>query len=56
MGSGEAKAKAKQSCQTEEFRQACSARELNKPIKERQKLAKLGATSIYGKMWWRGGI
>lgn len=48
MGSGEAKAKAKQSCQTEEFRQACSARELQ-PIKERQKLAKLGQQAFMEK-------
>ena len=49
MGSEEGKAKAKQSCQTEEFRQACSARELNKPIEERQKLAKLGQQAFMEK-------
>ena len=49
MGSEEGKAKAKQSCQTEEFRQVCRARELSKTTEERRALAKQGQQALVEK-------
>lgn len=49
MRSEEGKAKAKQSCQTEEFRECCKARELSKSVEDRQKLAKQGQQALVEK-------
>ena len=49
MGSEEGKAKAKQSCQTEEFREYCKTRELSKSVEDRQKLAKQGQQALVEK-------
>ena len=46
MGSAEAKAKARQSCQSDAFRDACKKRELSKPLEERQRWAKQGQQTL----------
>lgn len=46
MGSAEAKLKARQSCQSDEFRDACKKRELSKPLEERQRWAKQGQQTL----------
>ena len=49
MGSKEGRERAKQSCQTAEFREFCKSRELSKPVADRQKLAKQGQQALVDK-------
>ena len=49
MGSEEGRARSKQSCQTEEFRECCKTRELSKSVEDRQKLAKQGQQALVEK-------
>ena len=49
MGTEESRKKAKQSCQTEVFREFCKNRELSKSVEDRQKLAKQGQQALVEK-------
>lgn len=49
MGTEENRKKAKQSCQTDEFREFCKHRELSKSVEDRQKLAKQGQQALVEK-------
>ena len=49
MGSKEGRKRAKQSCQTSEFREFCKNRELSKATEDRQKLAKQGQQALVDK-------
>lgn len=49
LGSEESKKRARQSCQTPEFREFCKNRELNKSAEDRQRLAKQGQQALMEK-------
>ena len=49
MGSSKGRKRAKESCQTAEFKEFCKTRELSKSVEDRQKLAKQGQQALVNK-------